>query len=411
MKLRSLTSVEFDSFASNFNNSNFYQTSNYARLMGEHGYDFEYIGLINDDDKIIAGSMILFKKIKGKISYGYAPNGFLINYSNKELIKEFTDEIKNYYADKNVAFIKINPLVVVAHLDKKNNKYIPNDNNVIKDYLVNNRYIKLKSNLYFESSLPRFDAFVPLTTTEFKDYSKNTRNKIRKASRRGLVFEKVRDKEIDNFLKMLPKSSYDDYYYKDMYNLFNVNEKIDAFWVKIDYEEYLINARISYDKEIEKNTILNEKLMNDNSERNITSKMNSDRLILAYKNDILEGTKGLKDDKDVYIAGALVIKHKNTAYIVSSWFNPKYSKFNANYFLHHNIINYYHKDLEFVGLNGLTGDLSLNSPYRGLNEFKLGFNSLAYEFIGEFDLIINYNEYIGLQEGNYLAAEFNKKTF
>ena len=54
--------------------------------------------------------------------------------------------------------------------------------------------------------------------------------------------------------------------------------------------------------------------------------------------------------------------------------------------------------------------LSKDSKYYGLNRFKMGFAPDIYEYIGEFDLIINYNEYINLQEGNYLAMEFNKKT-
>ena len=93
MKLKSLTSVEFDEFAKSYDNSNYYQTSSYALLMGEHGYDFEYVGLEDEAGNIVAGSMILFKKIRGKISYGYAPNGFLIDYSDSTLVKEFSDEI------------------------------------------------------------------------------------------------------------------------------------------------------------------------------------------------------------------------------------------------------------------------------------------------------------------------------
>ena len=58
----------------------------------------------------------------------------------------------------------------------------------------------------------------------------------------------------------------------------------------------------------------------------------------------------------------------------------------------------------------MTGDLTDKNPYYGLNRFKLGFNPKVYEYIGEFDLILNYNEYVNLQEGNYLAMEFNKKT-
>ena len=411
MRLKSLTSIEFDEFAKNFDNSNFYQTSNYALLMGEHGYDFDYIGLIDDSDNIVAGSMILFKKIKGRISYGYAPNGFLIDYSNQELVEEFSKEIKSYYSNKDVAFIKVNPLIVTGILDDSQKEFVKTEGIYYKDYLVSNRYLKLKNNLYFESSLPRFDAFIDLKNTSLEIYSKNTRNKIRKSIKRGLVFQKAKLKEFDYLLNMFPKDiKADNYYYKDMYNIFEKSDSIDVFLVKVDYEEYLINSRIEYDKEIERNTKLNEKLIKYPTESVITEKMNSDRIVLSYKNDILEGTKGLKDDKDEFVAGAIVVKYKNTAYIVSSWYDPNNAKFDANYFLHYNLIEYYKEDFEFLGLNGLTGDLSEKNPYKGLNDFKLGFKPLAFEYIGEFDLIVNYNEYVTLQENNLLAAEFNKKA-
>ena len=411
MKLKSLTSVEFDEFAKSYDNSNYYQTSSYALLMGEHGYDFEYVGLEDEAGNIVAGSMILFKKIRGKISYGYAPNGFLIDYSDSTLVKEFSDEIKSYYADKDVAFIKVNPLIVTGILNDKQTEFVSTDGIYYKDTLVNNRYLKLKNNMYFESSLPRFDAYIDLKNSSFDDYTKNTRNKIRKSIKRGLIFEKAKPKEFDYLLNMFPKDlKVDNYFYKDMYNIFEKNDSVDVFLVKVDYEEYLINSRIEYDKEIERNTKLNEKLIKYPTENVISEKMNSDRIVLSYKNDILEGTKGLKDDKDNFVAGSIVVKYKNTAYIVSSWYDTNNAKFDANYFLHHNLIEYYKNDYDFLGLNGLTGDLSERNPYKGLNDFKLGFKPLAFEYIGEFDLIINYNEYVNLQENNLLAIEFNKKA-
>lgn len=411
MKLKSLTSVEFDNFAQNFPMSNYYQSSSYALLMGEYGYEFEYIGYLDDDNNVIAGSLILFKAIKGRMGYGYAPNGFLIDYNDPLLVRNFTDELRNYYSNQNIAFIKINPLVITGELDKTTNTFMPKDNNHIKQELINNKYIKLKDNLYFESSLPRFEGFVDLEKARFSDYEKNTRNKIRKALKRGLVFTKAKDKDIDTYTKLISKDiKVDEFFYKDLYNIFKKNSSIDLFLVKIDFEEYLINSRINYDKEVERNVRLNEELVKNPTEQNISNKMNSDLLVLSYKNDVLAGTKGIKDDKDVYIAGALVIKNKNMVSIISSWYDHKYAKFDANYFLHHNIIEYYKHDFNQLSLNGMAGDFDKSNPYYGLNQFKLGFNPDVYEFIGEFDMIINLNDYVYLQENNYLAKEFNKKT-
>lgn len=410
MMIKSLTSVEFDNFADNHILSSFYQTSKYALLMGEHGYDFEYLGYFDSNDNIIAGSLILLKKIKGKILYGYAPNGFLIDYTDEELLKDFTRDLKEYYYQKNVAFIKLNPLIAIGSIDNKTKETLYNENRKIRDILANAKYLKLKNNLYFESSLPRFNGLVDLSTITPNQYTKNTRNKVNKAIKRGLIFEKGKEKQLETYLKLMPKEyNKEDYFYRDLYTIFTKDNSIDIFLVKIDYEDYLINARIEYDREIEKNTSYNEKLINESTEENINIKMNSDRIILSYKNDILEGTKGLKENKDVYIAGALIIKHNNVVTIYSSWYDKKYLKFNANYFIHHKLIEYYKNNYKFLDLNGMTGDFTHRNPYYGLNRFKFGFNPNVYEFIGEYDLIINHNDYVYLQENNLLAKEFNKK--
>lgn len=40
-------------------------------------------------------------------------------------------------------------------------------------------------------------------------------------------------------------------------------------------------------------------------------------------------------------------------------------------------------------MNGITGDMTENNPYKDVNEFKLKFNPTTFEYIGEFDLIVN----------------------
>ena len=138
--------------------------------------------------------------------------------------------------------------------------------------------------------------------------------------------------------------------------------------------------------------------------------MNSDRVLLSYKNDILEATKGLADNKEVYLAGALVIKNNDTATIVYSSFNKSYKRFAANYFLYYSIINNYKNEFKYLNLNGIVGDFNHENPYTGLNRFKLGFNPNICEYIGEYDLIIEPKSYDILLNNGILAKEFNKNN-
>ncbi len=410
MHLKELTIAEFDAFAHNHILKSHYQTSNYALFMTENNYEYDLLGYVDELGIIKAAALILIKKINISHKYGYSPKGFLIDYFDDDLLKKFTEAIKEHY-QKKLDFIKINPEIAIGEINPYSKITNYNQNITVKDFLKESGYYKLKDNLYFESMFPRFNAILNLQDYSFDKLSKNTKNKIRKATKKGLIFEKATKDKIDIFYNFIKnKKNINEYYYKNYYNIFEKNSSCDLFLIKINYETYLLNSQELYNKELEKNNILSEKLINNASALNINEKMASDKTLLSYKNDIEIATYGLKENKETYIAGAFTIKNNNRVNIVISGIDPLYKKFNANYFLHYNIIEYYKNNYKYLDLNGFTGDFKETNPYKGLNNFKLGFNPHIYEFIGEYDLIINPKNYNKLNKKGLLAKEFNKKN-
>ena len=59
MKIRQLSVFEFDNFARNHPLSSYHQTSSYAMFQSEQGFDYDLLGLINNNNEIIAASLIL----------------------------------------------------------------------------------------------------------------------------------------------------------------------------------------------------------------------------------------------------------------------------------------------------------------------------------------------------------------
>ena len=55
-----------------------------------------YVGMENDLGNLVATCLILLRKTPLGYSYGYAPRGFVLDYSDKEVIKEFTNYLKEY---------------------------------------------------------------------------------------------------------------------------------------------------------------------------------------------------------------------------------------------------------------------------------------------------------------------------
>ena len=408
MVIKEISVDEFQEFVNSSPLGTYYQTRSYALLMGNYGYDYDFIGFINEYNQIKAASLILIKKEKS-IKYGYAPRGFILDYFNQELLSSFTEELIKYYRKKHICFIKINPEIAISEVAPKTGVKTYNWNYDIKEILENNGYYKLKDNLYFESILPRFQAVVSLKTFNEEALTKNCRNKIKKGIHKGLHIELSEKSGIDILQRFIKKKKHTNpFYYKDYYNIFHREGMIDLFLVSIDSGEYLINSRKLYEEELERNAILNEELKRKSSKKIINKKMNSDRKLLAYKNDIQEATELNKIKDKIYIAGALVIKYKNRVHILISGYDTKYKNFAPNYFLHYQIMEYYKKEFDYIDLNGMTGDFTKENPYNGLNQFKLGFKPKIYEYIGEYDLPILPAKYKKQRLNGNLAKIFNK---
>lgn len=402
MTIRDLSISEFQDFVRNHKYGNFRQTIDYALLKSEHGYEYEIIGYCDGED-IQAAALVLVKLINGYL-YAYIPSGFLADYNNTRLIQEFTNDLYDYYKKEDIVFIKINPPISIAEIDNKtyNKKY--NKNYHIISTLTSCGYIKTNDSKNFETMLPQINAFIDLNKFNVESLHKNTKNKIRKAIRKGLSLE-IGNTDNINYLNDFVKRKIDrsEFYYNDYYNIFKKSKSIDYFLVSIDYEKYIINSQYAYDYETKRNNKLNEKLVKNPKDKHINTKMNSDKALESYKNDIILATKKINNTSKEYIAGALVVHFGDTATIIISGYDKKYGSFSPNYFLYYEICNYYKNKIKFLDLNGLTTDFSKNNKYHGLNSFKIGFNPSIYEYIGEYDLVINKRIYNHLSKKGLLS--------
>ena len=200
MFIREMSLAEFKEFANTHFIGNFHESINYALIKAEEGFEYEFIAYGADD--IVGAALILYKKI-GNVYFGYSPRGFLIDYSNDYLLEDFTNKIKEYYKNRNFAFIKINPEIAIAKLNKDTMNFEYNENYKIIDMLTKNGYKKLKSNMNFEALLPRVNAIIKLDGYDYNNLSKNTRNKVKKGIRKGLILEKANPDKLNIFYKFI----------------------------------------------------------------------------------------------------------------------------------------------------------------------------------------------------------------
>ena len=64
-----------------------------------------YVGMEDNDGNLVASCLILLRRTPFGFSYGYAPRGFVLDYSNKDVINEFTNYLKQYMKDNKIIYI------------------------------------------------------------------------------------------------------------------------------------------------------------------------------------------------------------------------------------------------------------------------------------------------------------------
>ena len=387
MFLKEISKKEFDNF--NFENRSFYQTSQYGTLMSKHKFKDFYVGFFNEENQIIAASLILTQKIIGNFYFAYAPRGFLIDYNNFELLKSFLINLKNLLDRKKILYLKIDPLI--KHIDRKEKT----DNLKIISNLKKLQFDHFGFNLYFESLKPRWNAILHTNDSVkniYNSFDKKTKYKIQNAIKKGIKIEKGDLIDVNTFYSLINKKHTRKLdYYTDLYEHFKDNPSFDIYFAKINVESFLKNFTSLYQNELEKNEYLLENLKNHKNDKVLNKKIESDKLLNVYKNYIVLATKLMSSQKkEITIATNAIIKFNKEVFFLIDGIDNKFNNFNANYLLKWKIIKKYSQEgFNVFNFNGITGNFDKKSKYYNLYEFKKGFNTEIVEYIGEFNIIIN----------------------
>jgi len=395
MIFRELTSEEFKNFHKNYNIKSIYQNVNYGNSIKEQSNEILYLGLI-DNNKIVAASLIIIEKHQ-QFKYAYAPRGFLIDYNDYKLLEFFTNEIKKYLGKLNIIAVKISPLIIKEIHNTKDNNEINLNYNTIFNNFKKLGYYHLGYNNYFEAIKPRFEAIIDLNSPYyllFNNIKKEFRTKVRSAEKMGI---KVYKGSFDN-LELLYSHTKNKYprdlkYIKSIYKAFSQNNEIEFFYTKLDTSKYLKLANKNFQIQEEICTNLNSRLLNNNSV--LTEKMESDTLLNKYKNNLIEATKLLNEyPNGIVTSSVLILKNDEEIFLLVDGYDKKFKNFNSKHLLIWKLIEKYSNEkFKKFNLNGVINPLTPNTKYKGLNEFKLGFNPKIIEYIGDLELVTNKSLY------------------
>lgn len=376
MHIIELTETQFQNYSNRHSKKNYRQSIEYAKLKQSNNYHPIYVGLIDDSNNVHAASLILSKKINNKHRYGYIPSGYLINFYNLNLLKTFTIELKAFLKKLNFVYVRINPLIKyqIYNSDfilKENNSGIINELKKLEyEYIPNSSKYKMV-----------------LKTTDiqstYKNFKRSLRRNINNCLKKGIIVYQGTEKDKQDFLNLIDNKER----YKKMMELFNnSNNKFEFYLAKLDPETYINNYRYLIKKEQINNDKLNEKLKNPNVKKTnnlLMKKMDSDKLLSTYNNEIINGSYLIKNyPNGVIISGVAIITNKKEVTFIKECYNNEFKYIRSVPMIKWEIIKKHITE----GYNTFDlGDIIITK-----NQItKTGYNGNIIEYSNSFDLIIN----------------------
>jgi len=408
MKLVNLNKKEFKKFADKHPQITFHQTEEWANLKKVNNWDAYYLGMKDEKGKIVAASMILAKTLPIiKKNMFYSPRGFLIDYNNYELLKEFTIKIKEYLKKKNGIFVKIDPFVEYQEHDN-NGEIVKNGYN--NKEAVNNLqklgYKFFGFNLMQDTLQPRWmhviDTENKTLDDVLKDMESKTRQILRKNERCGITTREITRDELPIFKDIMKHTSdrreFVDRplsYYEAMWDNLHDSGILKILIAEIDFNVYEKNTK-EEKEEVEKNLkdriYKKEKNLLKMNEKKYNSSNKQDEETIKRLEKQLEKIKDLKKEygeKEI-LGGILFLIYGNEVLSLHGGSHAKLMQFQSAYTIHFEgvkmAVTGKYKRYNFYGI---TGDFRKENPLYGLYLFKKSFGGHVVELIGEYDLVIS----------------------
>ena len=399
MKLVELSKTEFNEFTNYLEICPFEQSIYWANFKRGENWHSYFLGL-EDKNKLLGATLLLANENKSiKKRFFYAPQGFLIDYKNYDLLEVFTKEIINFVKEKNGIYLKIDPEILTTEKDEDGRELQGGINNLfIKDYLLKLGFIETDNN----TINPKYTMKLDLTDKSLNDIlnimSKKARQIIKRNERLGYIVRELKQDELPIFIKTMDKISskfntieYELPFYEDLASAFT-KEHLKIMIAELDLNTTLNNLK----KEEKVLQIEKEKRIGLYQNNQLTEETFIEKE-LGYKEQINIINKRRKyylslkektDNDKIFLGGYLFLMYGKEITALIGGMDDEYIDLDVSYSIHFKMLK---KAIEY-------GYRSYNFyEVKDVNDggffFKQNFGAKLFEHIGEFDYPIDLNSY------------------
>jgi len=408
--IRNIKRDRFNQFTQNHPKSHFAQSYEWGAFKAKSpDWDFDTVGLEDENGQLVAAALVLFRYLPLiKRPFLYIPRGYVIDFSDSELLKTFTRALKDYAKKKKGIFIKIDPDI----------KYIDRDpeGQALEGAVKNEALIRNLSNLGyrhlgfaqdFESTIqPRYtfrlDLSPEVAALNQNAHSK-TRYNLKIAQKRGIDIVEGTRADLKIFADIMnvtgsrngfltrPLS-----YFEEMYDALNPSGMCRLYLARlntkkahsaIETELLATSQTISYLQ----NQLAQGELP-DKKRQKLENKLAPELKKSENLNAQLTEMKALYDKHPdgIYMSGILTTYYGDKAWYLYGASDDNYREFMPNYLIQWHALTGAKAEgygiYDFFGISGRTDEAD---PLHGLYRFKKGFGGEFTEFVGEFDLVVN----------------------
>ena len=356
-----------------------------------------YVGLENDKHQLVAATLLLEKHLPLGYSYLYAPRGYVINFKDYELLKTLTEEIKKYAKKKKAIFVKIDPDIIYHEEDCNQEVIIEKDDQAYQS-LKKLGYRHLGFTKNFETMQPRYSFRIDLTKPweeVEKNFSKTTKQRIKKAEDLLVDVKIGTDKDINTFYQLMILTetrkdfvTHNEKYYQSLYKIWNQDNECNLFLGSVDLDK-IIKKQTELKQEITEELT---KFDHENLSKSEKSKKNElEKRKDKLETDIQKYQQAQKEyGTNITLSAHFIIEYGDKAWVLYAGNHNILTDTYTNYKTYEQHIKYYYdKKIKTYDQFGTIGDLRKENPLLGLHEFKKKFGGNYVEFTGEFDLVLN----------------------
>ena len=406
LHLKNIEKEEFDEYVKNHKTkSHFLQSLSWGEFAKtKKNLIPYYLGLVDDENKIQAATLLLEKKLPMNYTYFYAPRGFVIDFKNKELLRTMTMKVVEFAKKKKAIFVKIDPDLIKEQTNYLEEVSKNKDYDELFNTLKESGFKHLGFTKNFETMQPRYTFRIDLNQSmeEIEDhFSKTTKQRIAKAKKLDTEVTIGTEKDLSEFYHLMTLTedrkdfiSYNEDYYNTLYEIFNGNKNSKAT---------LFLGKVHINKTLK---VLENELKKINDQISI---LPIDSLSKSAKNKLKELTRQKENTtkeiekykeykkeygNDITLSAHMIIEYGDKAWVLYAGNHNILTETYVNYYTYSEHIRYCkEKGIKIYDQFGTIGDLSKDNPRLGLHEFKKKFGGDYIEFIGEWDYIINHFMY------------------